>query len=350
MKERIPVTILGATGAVGQRFVSLLAEHPWFELVGLAASERSAGQRYGEVCRWTLDMPMPAGVRDMPVLPIDTRLPGRILFSALPGDLAGPVEEEMARAGYIVCSNASAHRMDPDVPLVIPEVNPDHIGLIPVQRRRRGWKGCIATNPNCTTTIMVMALAPLARRFGIRKVHAVSLQALSGAGYPGVPSMDIVDNVLPYIGGEEDKVQSEPQKLLGVLDGDAVRPAPLTVSAQCNRVPVLEGHMVCVSLELAQDASLEEIRQTWEAFRGEPQELGLPSAPAQPIIYRHEPDRPQPRRDRDAGAGMAVTVGRLQECAVLGKKFVVLGHNTVRGAAGGSLVLAELLVAKGLVD
>lgn len=286
----------------------------------------------------------------MPVLPIDTRLPGRILFSALPGDLAGPVEEEMARAGYIVCSNASAHRMDPDVPLVIPEVNPDHIGLIPVQRRRRGWKGCIATNPNCTTTIMVMALAPLARRFGLRRVHAVSLQALSGAGYPGVPSMDIVDNVLPYIGGEEDKVQSEPQKLLGVLEGDAVRPAAFTVSAQCNRVPVLEGHMVCVSLELAQDASLEEIRQAWEAFRGEPQELGLPSAPAQPIIYRHEPDRPQPRRDRDAGAGMAVTVGRLQECAVLGKKFVILGHNTVRGAAGGSLVLAELLVAKGLVD
>ncbi len=348
--KRIPVSILGATGAVGQRFVSLLAEHPWFELVGLAASERSAGQRYGEVCRWTLDMPMPAEVRDMPVRPIDTHLPGRILFSALPGELAGPVEEEMARAGYIVCSNASAHRMDPEVPLVIPEVNPDHIGLIPIQRRRRGWKGCIATNPNCTTTIMVMALAPLARRFGLRRVHAVSLQALSGAGYPGVPSMDIVDNVLPYIGGEEDKVQSEPQKLLGTLEGDVVVPAGFAISAQCNRVPVLEGHMVCVSLELAQDASLEEIRQAWETFRGEPQELGLPSAPAQPLIYRHEPDRPQPRKDRDAGAGMAVTVGRLQECPVLGKKFVVLGHNTVRGAAGGSLVLAELLVAKGLVD
>lgn len=350
MKEKIPVTVLGATGAVGQRFVSLLAQHPWFELVGLAASERSAGQRYGEVCRWTLDVPMPAEVRDMPVRPIDTNLPGRILFSALPGELAGPVEEEMARAGYIVCSNASAHRMDPDVPLVIPEVNPDHIGLIAVQRRRRGWKGCIATNPNCTTTIMVMALAPLARRFGLRRVHAVSLQALSGAGYPGVPSLDIVDNALPYIGGEEDKVQSEPLKLLGTLEGDAVRPAAFAVSAQCNRVPVLEGHMVCVSLELERDASMEEIRQAWESFRGEPQELGLPSAPAQPIIYRPEPDRPQPRRDRDAGAGMAVTVGRLQDCPVLGKKFVVLGHNTVRGAAGGSLVLAELLVAKGLVD
>jgi aspartate-semialdehyde dehydrogenase len=293
---------------------------------------------------------MPAGVRDMPVRPIDTNLPGRILFSALPGELAGPVEEEMARAGYIVCSNASAHRMDPDVPLVIPEVNPDHIGLLTVQRRRRGWKGCIATNPNCTTTIMVMALAPLARRFGLRRVHAVSLQALSGAGYPGVPSLDIVDNALPYIGGEEDKVQSEPLKLLGTLEGDAVRPAAFVVSAQCNRVPVLEGHMVCVSLELERDASMEEIRQAWESFRGEPQELGLPSAPAQPIIYRPEPDRPQPRRDRDAGAGMAVTVGRLQDCPVLGKKFVVLGHNTVRGAAGGSLVLAELLVAKGLVD
>jgi len=350
MKEKVPVTVLGATGAVGQRFVSLLARHPWFELVGLAASERSAGQRYGEVCRWTLDAPMPAGVRDMPVRPIDTNLPGRILFSALPGELAGPVEEEMARAGYIVCSNASAHRMDPDVPLVIPEVNPDHIGLLTVQRRRRGWKGCIATNPNCTTTIMVMALAPLARRFGLRRVHAVSLQALSGAGYPGVPSLDIVDNALPYIGGEEDKVQSEPLKLLGTLEGDAVRPAAFVVSAQCNRVPVLEGHMVCVSLELERDASMEEIRQAWESFRGEPQELGLPSAPAQPIIYRPEPDRPQPRRDRDAGAGMAVTVGRLQDCPVLGKKFVVLGHNTVRGAAGGSLVLAELLVAKGLVD
>jgi aspartate-semialdehyde dehydrogenase len=350
MKAPIPVTVLGATGAVGQRFVSLLADHPWFVIAGLAASERSAGQRYAAACRWVLDTEMPACVRDMPVLPLGKDVPGRLVFSALPGDLAGPFEEELADEGYAVCSNASAHRMDADVPLLIPEVNPDHIGLIEAQRRRRGGSGFIATNPNCTTTVMVMALAPLARAFGIRRLHAVSLQALSGAGYPGVPSLDVVDNTMPYIGGEEEKVQSEPQKLLGTLAGDRVVPAPFVVSAQCNRVPVLEGHSVCVSVELEQKATPEQAAAVLAGYRALPQELGLPSAPAAPIVVRSEPDRPQPRRDRDAGRGMAVTVGRIKEDPVLGLRFVVLGHNTVRGAAGGSLVVAELLSAQGYLS
>lgn len=349
MRERIPVTVLGATGAVGQRFVSLLAGHPWFELAGLAASERSAGQRYGDVCRWVLDKSMPADVRDMPVLPVDTSVPGRLVFSALPGDLAGPFEEELAKAGYAVCSNASAHRMDGDVPLIIPEVNPDHVELVTVQRERRGWDGLIATNPNCSTTVLVMALKPLHDAFGLRRLHVVTLQALSGAGYPGVPSMDVIDNVLPYIGGEEAKVQSEPHKLLGTLSDGGITPATFPVSAQCNRVPVLEGHMLCVSLELERPATPDEARETWESFRSEPQELQLPGAPRTPILVRDEPDRPQHRKDRDAGDGMAVTIGRVQECPVLGLKFVALGHNTVRGAAGGSLELAELLVARGFV-
>lgn len=349
MTDRIPVSILGATGAVGQRFVQLLAGHPWFEIAGLAASERSAGQRYADACHWVLDAPMPAEVRDMPVVPISTRLPGRVTFSALPGDLAGPIEEQMAAAGYAVCSNASAHRMDADVPLIIPEVNPDHIELIATQRRQRGWSGFIATNPNCSTTVLVTALAPLARAFGLRRLHVVTLQALSGAGYPGVPSLDIIDNVLPYIGGEEKKMQTEPQKLLGRLAGGAVTPAPFLASAQCNRVAVVEGHTVCASVELERPATLNEVRDAWESYRSLPQELGLPSTPAQLIVVREEQDRPQPRKDRSTGAGMAVTVGRLQECPVLGIKFVALGHNTVRGAAGGSLVLAELLRAQGYI-
>jgi aspartate-semialdehyde dehydrogenase len=236
------------------------------------------------------------------------------------------------------------------VPLVIPEVNPDHVELIHTQRSRRGWKGWIATNPNCSTTVMVMALAPLSTAFGIRRLHAVTLQALSGAGYPGVPSMDVIDNVLPYIGGEEEKVQTEPQKLLGSLSDGVIRHAVFPASAQCNRVPVLEGHMICVSVELESQPSLDEVRAVWRAFRGEPQERQLPSAPNVPIVLRNEADRPQHRKDRDTGDGMAVTVGRVQECPVMGLKFVALGHNTVRGAAGGSLELAELLVSRGLVE
>lgn len=350
IREKIPVTILGATGAVGQRFVQLLDNHPWFQVAGLAASERSSGRTYTEACRWILDRPMPALVAGMPVLPVSTGLPGRIIFSALPGHLAGEAETELANAGFAVCSNASAHRMDDDVPLVIPEVNPDHIDLITVQRDRRKRKGFIATNPNCSTTILVLALAPLARAFGLKRAHVVTLQALSGAGYPGVSSMDILDNVLPQIEGEEEKVQSEPKKLLGRLINGQITPAELLVSAQCNRVPVLEGHMVCVALETKRPASLEDIRAAWEGYQGLPQELGLPGAPARPVLICDEPDRPQPRKDRDAGSGMAVTVGRLRECPVLGKRFVALGHNTVRGAAGGSLELAELLVARGYVQ
>jgi len=350
MRGRIPVSILGATGAVGQRYVSLLADHPWFEIAGLAASERSTGRRYAEACRWVLDMPMPEAVRDMPVLPVDTSLPGRLIFSGLPGDLAGQVEEDLARAGFAVCSNASAHRMDADVPLVIPEVNPDHVELIPTQRAGRNWDGLLVTNPNCSTTVLALALAPLWKEFVIRRLHVVTLQALSGAGYPGVPSMDIIDNVVPYIGGEEDKVQTEPQKLLGTLSDGVIAQADFPVSAQCTRVPVLEGHMLCVSVELEKNVSLDEVKEAWRAYRSEPQERQLPSAPDAPIVLMEEADRPQHRKDRDAGDGMAVTIGRVQKCPVMGLKFVALGHNTVRGAAGGSLELAELLVARGLVE
>jgi aspartate-semialdehyde dehydrogenase len=290
---------------------------------------------------------MPAAVADLTVLDADADVPAQLVFSALPSTVAGPIEQRLAAAGHIVCSNASNHRMEPDVPLVIPEVNPDHLALITVQRRRRGWSGAIVTNPNCTSTPATMVLKPLLDTFGVRRMLLVSMQALSGAGYPGVPSYDIVDNVIPFIGGEEPKLEVEPQKMLGQLRDETIVPASFTTSAHCNRVPVLEGHLVCLSIELERKASSDEIATVLSNFRGLPQELRLPTAPEQPIIVRNEPDRPQPRRDRDAGRGMATVVGRIRPCSLFDIKLIALSHNTIRGAAGASILNAELMHAQG---
>jgi aspartate-semialdehyde dehydrogenase len=344
----IRVAVLGATGTVGQRFIQLLDGHPWFEVAALVGSERSAGQTYGEASRWVLDTPMPPAVRAMTILSDDAELDTPLVFSALPSKTAGAIEQRLARAGHIVCSNASDHRDEPDVPLLIPEVNPEHLGLIATQRERRGWSGAIVTNPNCTATGPTMALRPLHEAFGVTKLLLVSMQALSGAGYPGVPSYDAMDNVIPYIGGEEPKVELEPQKMLGRLRDGQIEPAPFTSSAHCNRVPVLEGHLVCLSVAFARRPALDELAAALRGFRSLPQELGLPSAPAQPIIVRDEPDRPQIRRDRNAEDGMATTVGRIRPCPILDYKFVCLSHNTIRGAAGGSLLNAELMHAQGI--
>ncbi len=345
---KVRVAVLGATGTVGQRFIQLLDGHPWFEIAALVGSERSAGRRYGEAARWVLDTPMPEQVRAMTVLGDDAQLDTPLVFSALPSKTAGAIEQRLAREGHIVCSNASDHRMDSDVPLLIPEVNPEHLELITVQRRRRGWSGAIVTNPNCTATGPTMALRPLHDAFGVTKLLLVSMQALSGAGYPGVPSYDAIDNVMPYIGGEEPKVETEPQKMLGTLRDGAVELAPFVISAHCNRVPVLEGHLECLSVAFVHKPSLDELTAVLRNFRALPQELNLPSAPPQPLIVRDEPDRPQTRRDRDAGRGMSTTVGRLRACPILDYKFVCLSHNTIRGAAGGSLLNAELMYAQGI--
>lgn len=345
--QRIRVAVLGATGMVGQRFIELLQGHPWFELAALTGSERSAGRSYAEVCRWVLDSDMPSMVRDMPVLGSMAALDTPLVFSALPSNVAGEIEAHYAGAGHIVCSNASNHRMAPDVPLLIPEVNPDHLGLIETQRKRRGWRGAIVTNPNCTSTPLTMAFRPLLDAFGISKALVVSMQALSGAGYPGVSALDAVDNVIPLIGGEEPKVESEPQKMLGVLRGGAVINAGFTTSAHCNRVPVIDGHLECISVAFERKPAQEELLAVLRGFQALPQELRLPSAPLHPIVVRDEPDRPQHRRDRNTGNGMATVVGRVRPCPLLDYKFVVLAHNTIRGAAGGSLLNAELLYAQG---
>lgn len=348
--EKIRVGILGATGAVGQRFVQLLADHPWFEIAALGASERSAGMRYGDR-RWVLQSDMPAAVADMELrLGVPENFTDcQIIFSALPSSTAGPTEEAFAAAGYAVFSNASSHRMDPDVPLMITEVNPHHAGLIEYQRQHRGWSGFIVTNANCSATHLTCALKPLHDAFGLEKVFVVTMQAVSGAGYPGVSSLDIVDNVIPYIGNEEPKLEAEPRKMLGRLAGDHIEPAAFTVSAHCNRVPTLDGHLECVSVALREKATPEEASEALRSFRGLPQELELPSAPDPAIVVRDEPDRPQPRLDRMAGHGMATVVGRLRPCSLLDLKFVLLGHNTIRGAAGGSILNAELLVKQRLI-
>ncbi len=349
---KIPVAVLGATGSVGQRFVTLLARHPWFEIAALTASERSAGRPYGEAVSWMQTQALPPNIAALEVLPTapaalpkDGRLSCRLLFSALGSKVADEVEAELASAGHLVVSNAGSHRMDADVPLVVPEVNPDHLGLTGCQP----YEGAIITNPNCSTIGLVMALKPLADAFGVSQVQVVTLQAISGAGIPGVPSMAIVDNLIPWINNEENKIEEETCKIFGRLDGGAIEPAPITVSAAVNRVPVIDGHTECVSVRLGREASREELHQALASFTALPQELGLPSAPRRPIVVRDEPDRPQPRLDRDAGGGMAATVGRLRPCPILDYKFVVLSHNTLRGAAGGALLLAELAVAQGLV-
>ncbi len=352
-QPRIPVAVLGATGMVGQRFIELLQGHPWFELVALAASEQHGGRAYAESTRWRLPgSEMPASVANLPVLPCrPDAFPGvKIVFSALPGEVAGEIEAECARAGMAVFSNAKNYRMAADVPLLIPEVNADHAEAIVEQRKLRKWSGCIVTNANCSATPLVMALKPLQQAFGLRKVLITTLQAISGAGYPGLPSYDILDNVIPYIGGEEEKLEIETRKMLGSWEeGRGFSDAPVLVSAHCNRVATREGHLECASIELGRDVEPAEIIAAWQSYTPEPQQLHLPSAPEQVFIYRTEADRPQTLRDRDAGHGMTVTLGRLRRCPILGYKFVMLGHNTIRGAAGGSVLNAELCVHKGLI-
>jgi aspartate-semialdehyde dehydrogenase len=342
--------VLGATGIVGQRLVKLLAEHPWFELTEVAASERSSGKTYTEAVRWHLDTPIPAVARDLVVKGLDPSLECDFVFSALDSLVAGAAEEDFARAGYPVVSNSKNHRMDPDVPLLIPEVNAAHLEAIPLQQKSRGYDtGFIVTNPNCSTAGLVLVLKPLADAFGLEKIFVVTLQAISGAGYPGVASMDIQGNVVPFISGEEEKMEAEPQKLLGKWDGSRFVDAGLGMSAHCNRVPVLDGHLECVSIGLKKIASLDEVREALRNFEVDAVLASLPTAVRNPIIVLEEENRPQPRRDVHAGNGMAAVVGRVRECPLLDVKLTLLSHNLVRGAAGAALLNAELLAARGFL-
>jgi aspartate-semialdehyde dehydrogenase len=350
MTHRLPVAILAATGSVGQRFVQLLDDHPWFEVTALTGSDRAIGQEYGQACHWILPEPMPAWARTMKILPTDPgSLSTPLAFSALPADIALEVEPRFAQAGVVVCSNASAYRRAPDVPILLPEVNPDHAGLVAHQRRQRGWNGAIVTNPNCTSTGLTVALKALQDGFGLRKVFVVSLQAVSGAGYPGVASLDILDNVIPFINGEEEKVEWEARKMLGVLEGEGISQANFVVTAHTNRVAVSEGHIVCLSVELGQKATLEEAANCLRSYSAPELSCHLPSAPHPVIALRTEPDRPQPRLDRMTGKGMTTIVGRLRPDPIFDFKMVVLSHNTVRGAAGGSIYNAELLYKMGYI-
>lgn len=343
------VAILGATGAVGQRFVQLLEAHPWFELAALTGSERSVGKKYGEACRWVLPGSVPEYARGMVVVPSDSDFEARLVFSALPSHHARDLEPALAQKGYALCSNASACRTWDDVPLLIPEVNADHTRLIEIQQKRRGWSGFIVTNPNCTSTGLTIAFRALHDAFGLRRAFIVSMQALSGAGYPGVASLDILENVIPHIGGEEEKVEREPLKMLGSFDGEKIQPAPILLSAHTNRVPVLDGHLVVTSVEFEREASPEEARAALAAFEAPEIVRGLPSAPRPVLVLREEADRPQPRRDRDEGRGMASVVGRVRPDPIFHIKFANLAHNTIRGAAGGAILNGELLKAEGKV-
>jgi aspartate-semialdehyde dehydrogenase len=349
MMKKIEVGILGATGTVGQRFVQVLERHPWFEVTWLAASDRSAGKRYRDATSWQLEGAPPAHVAD---LAVEEAVPGRgprLVFSSMASNQAAEIEHAFAGAGHVVVSNSSHFRMAEDVPLLIPEVNPGHLGLLPAQRRERGWSGAIVTNPNCAAVGLVMALAPL-KGFGLMNAMVTTFQAVSGAGYPGVPSLDALGNVIPYIGGEEEKVESEPQKILGDLLGDRIVPIPLAVSASCHRVPTIDGHMVAVSLEFERKPTREELIEALAGFRGLPQERELPSAPRRPIHVMEAPDRPQTRKDVNLEGGMATAVGRIRECAVFDWKLVTLCHNVLRGAAGAAVLNAELMKSEGLLD
>jgi aspartate-semialdehyde dehydrogenase len=356
MTSKIPVGILGATGTVGQRFIQLLHEHPWFDITWLAASDRSAGKPYPEAAKWNLATPVPAKIAAMKVSAAapDSSTP-KLVFAALDATAAQQIEPAFAEAGHAVVSNSSAFRMAEDVPLIIPEVNGDHIPLIKTQKWYKKNGGFMVTNPNCSAIGLVLALAPLHRRFGIDKIFVATMQAISGAGYPGVPSMDILGNVIPYIAKEEDKMEAETRKLLGSmvessLNGSRVVDADLTLSAHCNRVAVEDGHTESVSLKLRKPATAEEIIDAWNEFRCLPQKLKLPTAPEQPVIYESAPDRPQPRLDRDRGRGMSAVCGRLRPCNIFDWKFTVLSHNTIRGAAGAAVLNGELLKAQGYIS
>lgn len=335
---------------VGQRFVSLLEHHPWFEVKWLAASERSAGKTYREACNWRLREPLPRGAWELPVHECKPGGAPQLVFSSLDSKVAGEVERAFAEAGHVVVSNSSNFRMEKDVPLLIPDVNPDHMALVREQRKARNWKGMIVTNPNCTTIGLVMSLAPLDKAFGLDKLVMTSMQAVSGAGYPGIPTLDIMGNVIPFIGGEEEKVERETRKLLGKLVDGHVKMGDFAVSAHCNRVAVEDGHTETVSVGFRNPATIEAIIEAWRSYRSLPQERNLPSAPKEPIVVREERDRPQPKFDVNAGNGMSTVVGRLRECAVLQFKYVCFSHNTIRGAAGAALLNAELMKSEGYLD
>jgi len=349
--KRIPVAVLGATGSVGQRFVQLLEHHPWFKLHEVVASERSAGRPYAEAAEWRLDTLLPADAASLAVKPLGAELQSRLVFSGLDSSVAGEAEEDYANRGCVVVSNSKNHRMDPDVPLLIPELNADHIGVIERQQKRRGGRGYIVTNPNCSTVGLAMAIAPIERLYGIDTIHVTTMQAISGAGYAGVASYAILDNVIPNISGEEDKIETEPRKILGRLEDGTFVDAPFRISAQVNRVPTIDGHLMAISLALRNRnfANLDLLREAIDNFRGEPQHLRLPSAPDKPLHYVAGSDRPQPRLDRDREHGMSVSIGRLRPCPLLDIRMVALVHNTIRGAAGAAILNAELLEARGLL-
>ncbi|MBI2686581.1 MAG: aspartate-semialdehyde dehydrogenase [Acidobacteria bacterium] len=345
---KIPVGVLGATGMVGQHFVKFLQNHPQFELTWVGASDRSAGKKYRDATSWRLDGTMPETTAELTVEECKPGNAPKLVFSATDASVATEIEQAFAGAGHLVVSNSRNHRMDEDVPLLVPEVNAGHLAVAKLQKQSRGWDGQIVTNPNCSTIVLTMALGPLVQ-FGIQRIVVTTLQAISGAGYPGVASMDITANVVPYIGGEEEKMEIETQKILGTVNGNKIVPLAAKVSAHCNRVAVVDGHLVTASVEFANKPSLADMRNAFDTFRGKPQQLNLPSAPARPVIYMEQVDRPQPRRDVERERGMAVFVGRLRECPVFDYKFIALGHNTVRGAAGAAVLNAELMHAEGLL-
>ncbi len=347
--ERIPVAVLGATGAVGQTFIRLLAGHPWLRVAEVAASERSAGKRYADATHW-IEGEMPADVAALTVKLCDpAQISSQVVFSALDAAAAGELEPAFARTGCVVLSNAKNYRMEPDVPLVIPEVNAAHLGLIAAQRAARGWPGAIVTNANCAATVAALAMAPLHEKFGLKSVFMFTMQAVSGAGYPGVPSLDILGNAIPHIGGEEPKLECEMQKMLGRFSGKSIDAAPFVVSAHANRVAVENGHTVCLSMSFNKKPTVDQAIAAIREWRGDSSVRGLPSAPELPLHYRDEADRPQPRRDAGDGNGMTVSVGRLREDPILDLRMVAMGHNTIRGAAGGSILNAEVLVKTGVI-
>jgi len=347
MSAKIPVCVLGATGTVGQKFVRLLADHPWFEVAAVAASSASAGRRYGDVVRWREQVELSPEIAELTIRECAPPLPGAIAFSALDAEVAGPIEQAFAQAGAFVVTNTRTHRMEPDVPLLIPEANADHLILIDRQRTVRGWSGAILANPNCSTAALALALAPLHQAFGIEKLFVSTMQAVSGAGYPGVPSLDVLGNVIPHIGGEEEKIERESRKILGTLGPAGVEPASFPVSAHTNRVAVVDGHLETVSVGFRRRVSPDDAVAALRQFRGSPCVAGLPSSPNPPVEVDQRADRPQPRLDLERGRGMAVTVGRVRPCPILDLRMVILGHNTIRGAAGQAVQIAELLVADG---
>jgi aspartate-semialdehyde dehydrogenase len=350
MKKRIAVGVLAATGSVGQRFVQLLADHPWFEVVAVTGSERTAGRPYGEGVNWVIPGDPPPSVADLIVQDTEPGLDVPVLFSALPTKQAKEMEPVFAEAGYAVITNASAYRMPEDIPLLIPEINPDHTQIIAAQQAKRNWSGFIVASPNCSTTSAVLPMKVFQDAFGLEAAIMTTMQAISGAGYPGVSSLAILDNVIPYIGGEDEKLEAEPKKLLGSVENGAIQMADIRLSAQANRVPVIDGHLASVSVKLSRSASPAEAIEVLENWQPPAICAQLPTSPERPLIYRHENDRPQPKLDRDSEDGLAWTVGKVRDCDVLDLRYLSITHNTLRGAASGSILNAELLVIQGCIQ